>query len=189
MNITFIGNCQTLSLCFYLQQLLKNNNNIYWIVYGDEFKRVLGGWSNKCKNKILDYEKSLEQIKISDIIIYQEISTTKSLLSNKKLLQEIKKDSCKLIVIPCTYLDYTNYDNSIIDLQNRENENNVDIKVSVILNKYKNTKLMLSKNHPNTFLFLEIIKELCLLLNIEFFKDVEYKKFIKLNNYMHLPNE
>jgi hypothetical protein len=35
MNITFIGNCQTATLCFYFQQLL--NCNINWVLYGDEF--------------------------------------------------------------------------------------------------------------------------------------------------------
>ena len=39
MNITFIGNCQLISLCFYFQQLLNENNNICWVLYGEEFKQ------------------------------------------------------------------------------------------------------------------------------------------------------
>ena len=80
MIITFIGNCQMLTLCFYFQQLLNNNNNIYWILYGEEFKQHLyiTNWSDKCLNKILDYDKSIQIIKNSDIIIYQNISLDKS---------------------------------------------------------------------------------------------------------------
>jgi hypothetical protein len=55
MNITFIGNCQTVSLCFYFQQLLNQNNNISWCLYGQECKVHLGKWTDKCKNKIIDY--------------------------------------------------------------------------------------------------------------------------------------
>ena len=48
MNITFIGNCQTLILCFYFQQLLNKdeNNNICWVLYGEEFKQYLNGVTN-----------------------------------------------------------------------------------------------------------------------------------------------
>ena len=36
--------------------------------------------------------------------------------------------------------------------------NNVDIKISNILYKFKNNNLMLTCNHSKTFLFMEIIK-------------------------------
>jgi hypothetical protein len=46
---------------------------------------------------------------------------------------------------------------------------------------------MLTINHPNTFLFMEIIKELCNLLNLNFFTEEQYNIFIKNPNYMELP--
>lgn len=76
MNIIFIGNCQMVSLCYFFQLLLRNNN-IFWLLYGEEFKQHLGSWSNKCKNKILDYNLSIELIKNSDFIIYQDINPNK----------------------------------------------------------------------------------------------------------------
>jgi len=189
MNITFIGNCQTLSLCFYLQQLLKNKNcNIRWISYGEEFNRHLCEWSDKCTNKILHYgDEAIEQIKISDFIIFQEISFGNSHFSNTTKLSQLKKNSCRLIKMPSIYLDYDNYDTSLIELQKRERENKVDIKVSLILEKFKPTNLLLTVNHPSSFLFMEIMKELCVLLNIEFFGEEEYNKFIQNKNYMNLP--
>lgn len=187
MNITFIGNCQMISLCFYFQQLLNENNNIYWVLYGEEFKEHIGSWTYKCKNIIIDYDDSIQKIKDSDIIIYQNININKSLFSNTNSLLEIIKNSCKLIMIPSIILNYNDFDNSIKELINRENENNVDIKVSNILYNFKDINLMLTCNHPSTFLFMEIIKILCDLLNYDFFTEDQYNIFLKNENYIGLP--
>jgi hypothetical protein len=188
MNITFIGNCQTLSLCFYFQQLLdKDKNNICWISFSEKFTAHVENWSDKCKNKIIDYDNAIQTIKDSDIIIYQNIHIEKSLFSNTNTLQQITKNSCKLIKIPSIYLIYNDFDNSIKELINRENENNVDIKVSNILYNFKDTNLMLTVDHPKTFLFMEVIKELCNLLNYNFFTEEQYNIFLKNENYMELP--
>ena len=187
MNITFIGNCQMVSLCYYFQQLLSKGNYICWILYGEEFKQHLGNWSVKCKNKIIDYDNSIQTIKNSDIIIYQIIDVKRSLFSNTNTLRQLTKNSCKLITMPSVYLIYNDFSNSIKELINRENANNVDIKVSNILYKFRHTNLMLSCHHPNTFLFLEIIKILCNLLNYNFFTKEQYYNFLKNKNYMGLP--
>jgi len=189
MNITFLGNCQTVSLCFYFQQLLKENNNICWVSYGEEIKPHIidSDWSKKCKNKIFDYNNSIQTIKDSDIIVYQTIDEAKSLFSNTKTLNEIKKCSCKLIQIPSIHLIYNDFDNSIKELINRETANNVDIKVSTIFNNFKEHNLMLSCWHPNTFLFMEIVKILCNLLNISFFTKDKYFYFLRNKNFMELP--
>lgn len=188
MNITFIGNCQTLALCFYFQELLNQNNNICWVLYGSEFEEHIGSWSDKCKNKILDYYTSIQTIKDSDIIIYMNIDVNKSLFSNTNTLREMTKSTCKLIQIPSIHLDYDDFDNSIKELINRENRNNVDIKVSDIFYKYRNMNLMLNQYHPNTFLFMEIIKILCDSLNYNFFTEEQYNNYLQNENYMELPH-
>jgi hypothetical protein len=188
MNITFIGNCQTVSLCFYFQELLGfKKNNICWVLYGNEFKQHLNHWSDKCKNKIIDYHESIQQIRVSDVIIYQEINVDKSLFSNTEKLNELKRNSCKLIKIPSIYLNYRDYDNSLKKLRDIENINNVDIKVSNILETFKNFKLMFSNYHPKTFLFLKIMKEICLMLEIPFFTKEQSNNFLKNENFMGLP--
>jgi len=188
MNITFIGNCQTISLCFYFQKLLNENYNICWLLFDEEFKpHITGDWCVKCKNKITDYNKSIQKIKNSDVIIYQNINVNKSSFCNRDSLQQLMKSGCKLIQISSIYLIYDDFDNSIKELINRENINNVDIKVSNILYQFKHTNLMLTHNHPKTFLFMEIVKILCNLLNLEFFKEKKYNKFLKNENYMELP--
>ena len=184
MNLTFIGNCQSVSLCFYFQQLLIDWN-IQWVLYGDEFKMHLGEWSHKTKNKILNYDISIDVIKKSDFIIYQEISKEKSLFCNTETLQSIKKESCRLIIIPSIYFDYS--DISTKELKKREIINKVDISVLAILEKYKDRSLMIATDHPNTFLFLEIVNELCKILNVNTFTKFMRDLFLEDNNYMKLP--
>lgn len=188
MHISFIGNCQLLTLCFYFQQLLDTNeNSMNWLLYGHEFRSHLGGWTTKCKNLVLDDEKSIEIIKTSDIIIFQEISEAKSAISNSSFLKKNIKQNCILLKIPSVFLDYNAYNDSLNDLQTRETINNVDIRVSDILHKYKDTKLMLTKHHPTTFLFMEIIKKICVTLDLPFFTNNLYNHFLLNDNYMGLP--
>lgn len=188
MIITCIGNCQTLSLCFYLQKLL-GPDNISWIVYGDEFIHHLGTWSDKCQNKILDYDNSIEQIKISDIIIFQNVDLKKSNFCNKQTISELKKRDCMVIQIPSIYIETYNFDESIKELIKREEKNDVDIKVSDILIKYKRNldRLVIHEHHPKTFLFLEVLKRITDMIGIDFFTRKEYINFIQNDNYMGLP--
>ena len=89
--------------------------------------------------------------------------------------------------MPSVYLDYNNFDSSIKELDLRENAKNVRIKVSPILNRYRNKKLMLTIHHPNTFLFLEIVREICKIIDIKFFHKKIYFHLLKNNNYAGLP--
>lgn len=188
MNITFIGNCQMVSLCFFIQQLLKNEKYyICYCCYGDEFEPHLGTWSDKVINKIINMDESIEIIKNSDFIIYQEIDIHKSYFSNFEKLCELKNTNCQLIKIPSIYINYNDYDNSIKELQHREINKNVDIAVSTIIEKNKEDKLVFGAVHPTTFFFLEIIKELCIILNLNFFENNEYNKFLENSNFMDLP--
>lgn len=187
MNIiSFIGNCQTLTLCFYFQQLLnKSDFNSNWLLYGNEFRRHLGPWSNKCVDKILDERTIIEKAKKSDIIIYQEVKD--STIAKTDILKALVKPSCKLIKIPSIHLDYKNFDASLNELKLRENAGGVNITVSNLLEKYRNQNQMLTVNHPNTKLFIEIVQELCTFLNLTISFPEKISLFLKNNNYMNLP--
>lgn len=189
MIITFIGNCQLISLCFFFQELQQIDNTVYWVSYSDNFNKHLAMWSDKCKNKILNYDDGIKVIENSDVIIYQNISLEKSFFCNKETLNKIKKNSCIMIQLPHIYFDYNDYNNSIIELEKRENKKNVDLKVSPIFKNYKNHNLMISKKHPKTFLFLRITYILCCILNIQYFTKDKYYTYLKNDNYMELPIE
>lgn len=186
MIITFIGNCQTASLCFYFQQLLRDSD-VKWLLYGDEFKQHLGSWSDKIKNKIINNDIAFDVIEKSDVIIYQEISKEKSIFCNTEILQTKKNESCKLIKIPSIYLDYSNFDVSIKELKNREQLNKVDITVSDIFEQNRDMCLVRGFVHPNTFLFLKVVDELCKMLIINSLTEEEKNMFLKDDNFMKLP--
>jgi hypothetical protein len=185
-NIGFIGNCQMIELCYYLQELFKNNKDIRWCLYGDKFKSALhrrivtdnngrkielNHWADKCKNKIIDYNQSIRYIKSCDVIIYQKIKPETSKYFNEENILKMRKPDSKLIKLPSIHIDYNNYNASILELQKREKENNVDIFVSEILNKYRPKKLTFDISHPNPFLFKEILKEICFIINIKKLSD------------------
>ena len=130
--ISLIGNCQTVTLCFYLQQMLDPTRfQISWLLYGNEFNRHLNGqWSKKCLNKIRSYDNIVLEIKRSDYIIYQQVSTSNSNFSNQVILSSMVKKSCKLLKMPSIYLDKKNYDNSLENLRQRENMLEVDLNIS-----------------------------------------------------------
>jgi hypothetical protein len=46
---------------------------------------------------------------------------------------------------------------------------------------------MLTANHPKTFLFMEIVKLLCILLNFDFFTEEQYRTYLENDNFMELP--
>ncbi len=173
------------SLCFYFQQLL-SDCNVKYALYGDEFSHHLGDWSNKV-NKIINLDESIEWIKTCDIVMYQEINKDKSVFSNTEALTAIKKESCKLIKIPSIYFVLDKYDISILVLQRLENVNKVDITVSDIFEKYRETLLIFGLMHPTTFMFLEIVNKICKLLNIDTFSELKRGIFLSDTNYMNLP--
>ena len=193
MNITFIGNCQTITLCFYFQQLMSNNIDcIRWCNYGDEYTPHLyanGHIFDKCKNKTaVDYHEIIHIIKTSDVIIYQNVSLDKSSYCNTDFLRDTSKSDCRLIQIPCMFLDYMNFDVSIQDLIAREIKNNVDIKVSEIYYMYKekNVDIMLNIHHPKTILFMIVIEKICNLLECDFFTKEQYDFFMSNEDFMGL---
>jgi hypothetical protein len=46
---------------------------------------------------------------------------------------------------------------------------------------------MLTVNHHTTFLFLQLVKEICYVMHINWFKQEDYDEFMKNPNYMGLP--
>jgi len=179
------------SLCYYLQQLYKNDGSceIKWGCYGPEFTQHLGPWADKCKNIIVCADELIKYLQICDVVIYQKISEKKTELFTSGHILSYIKTSCKTIVFPSIHLDQSNYSESIVKLQEKEKMNNVDIIVSDIFisKKQEIDKLMLTINHPTTLLFLKLFKRLCDILDVSFFTNEEAAIFMENDNYMELP--
>lgn len=187
MIITFIGNCQTLALCFYLQQL-NADDDVGWVLYSEDFLPNVTQWSEKIKNKILNIDDAIERVKISDFIIYQEINIEKSIFSNCNYLQSVKQEHCRLISMSSIYIDFADWRGSLREMKKREDSNNVLIRVSDLIEAFPDEYTMIAVVHPSTFLFLEILKEICILMNIPFFSADAIAIFLEYNNYIQLPD-
>ena len=95
--------------------------------------------------------------------------------------------------MPSIFFNYNDYDASLLRLQEQEKNllNSGDdhvITVSDIFDDNKDKKLLLPQFHPHptTFFFLEILKKICLILNIPYLSKHKYDYFIKYDNYMNL---
>lgn len=197
INIGFVGTCQAISLCYYLQQCLLNNPNynIQWVCYDKSFLIHLSKWSDKCTNKILNDEEGIQYIKKCDYIIYHPIQESKSKYFNTHSLSQIKKINCKMISLQRIHIDYYNdtknyhlYLLSIQETKRREALHQVDIPVSNIFeNNTLNLRLLLTPNHPTTYVFLQMLVDICKRLSVPYVTNDQFVYFMKNPNHMELP--
>lgn len=195
INIAFIGNCQMVSLCFFLQNILQNNENynICYISYDDSFIVHLTEWSHKCKNKIINYQEGIDFLRNCDYVFYQNIKDTTSAYFNKSSIHSYIKPTTMTISISSIHVELNDYDATIKELERRDNDFNNTIKVSAIIkdcieNKNKQIHdLLITIHHPTTFLFMEILIQICSYLNIPFYDENIYLNMIKDYNIMDLP--
>lgn len=189
IKIAFVGNCQLLTLCFYLQYLLRDNKDycIRWVCYSDNFlPHLTGTWDACCKDKITTAKEGVEYIKECDYIFYNPIKDETSTFFSTNKLQDIKKDTTKLYPIISMCLNYNDLDNSIDHLKDLDKEN--EIKITSIIEKYKNdlNKICLTFNHPTTFCFLELMKEITREMNISYYNNDDYNELSKHRSYTGL---
>ena len=187
-HIGFIGNCQTVSLNFFLENCLSKEYITKWCRYNDKIS-FFQTFKSTHKLGILKY--GVAYLKNCEVIIYQHIKASTSPLFNTEAIKKYKKPNTILISMPSIFFYYNDYDASLLKLQEQEkNLLNIGddhvITVSDIINDNKDKNLLLTHNHPNTFFFLEILKKICLILNIPYLSKDKYDYFMKDNNFMKL---
>lgn len=188
-NIGFVGNCQTVALCYYLQKLTDNNSNynVNWCSYSDLFLGHLNTWSDKCNNKIYNAEEGIAYLKTCDFIFYQKIKPETSTHFHTELIHTYGNSNCKFFSLSSIHIDLDNFDNSLKYLKEHDMEQKNYLKCSEIIENNRHQDLLLTSNHPTTFFFMEIMKHITWFLQISFFDDSQYKSFITDRNYMQLP--
>jgi hypothetical protein len=72
-------------------------------------------------------------------------------------------------------------------LRDREIANRVDITASDMFERFRDTKLMMDICHPTTFMFVEIVREICTRTGLTFFTDEQVARFLENENHMGLP--
>ena len=171
MKISFIGNCQTLSLMIYFQSLLNNDEYILrWLRYSEQpvFPNYEKTAIDNFNCNILDDVNGLEFLNESDIVITNVMSEQASPIFNSKNVKLNIKKNCKVIFLNPIYMSFdTEFNECIAELKRREHQNSIlynddnceVIKFAEILECYSHlnrTELMRinSNAHPTTFINL-----------------------------------
>jgi hypothetical protein len=188
-KIAFVGNCQLLTLSFYLQHLLRNNKDycVRWVCYSDNFiPHLTGTWDACSKNKITNANEGVEFVKDCDYIFYNPIKDETSTFFSTNKLKDIKKESAELYEIISMCLDYNDLDNSINHLKDLDKDN--EIQLSAIIEEYKHdlSKICLTFNHPTTLCFLKLTKEISRVMNIDYYNDNDLTELSKHRSYTGL---
>ena len=184
MKIATIGTCQAKIIAWYMRQL-NPEYQAKWIcpeVFSDweERSEKAKHFKDQFYNNIWNHDEGVAYLKDADCIIYQKIEPKTSPLFNYDKIESYKKRNAKTVSL--TYFLHSPTDPSLIKgMMERESNLLPDIRVSdIILNHPKKNEFKFSKvgnppgTHCNSTLFLEIIREICKILNFEFFSEEEY---------------
>lgn len=181
-NIGFVGNCQAIALCWYFRRLVKNNCYFVNSVFiGERYPRNEDIFLDQTRYNIYDQDEGIKYLKSCKVIVYQKIKPTTHEVFNYKKIEEYASSDAKLISFPTIW--YNDQDKDISSMQDREVKLNISLKVSEIISRNLNRKLMITENctkpdHPNSYLFLEIVREICNIINVNFFNKEDYFKYL-----------
>ena len=171
-RFALIGNCQTIALCKYIREL-PDGHRAFWICPDDYINhtwikddRIFG--SEQVKFHIFDDPKKREIIQTSDVLIYQPNFTSLQLISANSSDNQFKIGISPILL------------NNKKFMIEKEEKYNTKIKISEIIKKHKDKVLYIQQeNHPSTFLYLEILKEICSILGVRFFNQQSYDEIMK----------
>lgn len=172
-RFALIGNCQTAAICKYIREL-PDDHMAFWICPDSYInqtwikdERIFG--SEQVKFHIFEDSKKREIIQTSDVLIYQPNFTSLQLISENSSHNQFKIGIPPILV------------NSKEFMIEKEEKYSTKIKVSEIIKKHKDKVLYIrQENHPSTFLYLEILKEICSILGVRFFNQQSYDEIIKI---------
>lgn len=180
MKITLLGNCQTKALTWYIEQLNKNFD-VKWICI-DFFNDAAWALNKNFKGKdvsiIFDQNESVKRLKDSDYIIYQHISHEKSNY-NEDQIKKHQKDAELISISSMFYYPADPDKKSLKGMIRRAKNWNIDIPAHKIIEKHGPKIVMHDKNHPNTFYFLELVREICVKTGWHYYSNQQYNQYLK----------
>lgn len=187
MKIATIGSCQAMALNWYIKKL-RPTNDVKWCCselwhswehapspYSDENSH----WKTQVYDNIWKTQECIDYIKAADYIVYQKIDPSTSEMFNYLKIESYKKQDAQTATF--SFIQAATED-ELRGMQERESKLNFDIAVSeMILNHKKKNMFKLAEggNHPNSTMFLELLREVCYKFNWSFFNDREYNNIEK----------
>jgi len=161
-KLYFMGNCQTLTYAWYLKRLLPDLD-VKWL-RSEQFLHAtwptVPTWS--------DVERVFDLGKVNSILEEGCFLITNDNNRNKAYF-ESEYPNTSIKTITCIH-------ENIDGMKRREQNWEIDIKLSTIFEDPKAN--MLTENHPDTYTFLQIIKQICNYLDVPFFNADDYDNYI-----------
>ena len=176
MRFVFMGNCQMVALCQYIRNLSHDYETLwacperfkdsFWATSKPRFENIFG--NEQIQYNITERGKIIESLQTTDVVIYQPHFDSNNIVEDTCISNQIKITIAPIFV------------NSTERMKIKEKKYNTSIRASEIIERNKDQKLYIKDkdNHPSSFLLLEIIKEICSLLDIEFYQDSQYKELL-----------
>jgi len=210
ISVVVIGNCQAEALAWYIRRLPQNKilakKSLFscnWIVaerfkehlkkiYKKDFKKyqflhadaksrhnLVVKDSGEIAFNIFEKERAIKKIQNADIIIFQKIQKGTSALFNHENVKIMAKDDAKLISISNFF--YSKKDKKYLEgMKEREDKLRVLLKASYLIKKNPNINSHIRPEHPNVFYFLELVKEICKILDWTYYTENQVKAFLNL---------
>ena len=180
MKITVIGNCQTKALSWYVDQL-DQSVDVKWIC----IEKFLPDWGSQTEfqgkpiNVITDVQEGIKRLQSSDYVIFQHIQiNTSDNYNTDQLKKHVTRG--KLISINSMFYDPTDPDQKLLKgMIERAEIFNIDIPAHKIIDKHGSKITMWAKNHPNVFYFLELVREICNKIDLDYYSDKQYNQYLQ----------
>jgi len=185
MNISLLGNCQAKALVWYLSQLNEQFDVKYISI--EVFRNVFGGDQNfrgKPTPSITNTQEAVERLQNSNFIIYQNIEEDTSKNFNFKKIREYSSVAKLISFSSMVYDPKDPHKFYQKEMAYRDKKFNVDITANQIIEKHGNKVKVQKKgtkkpNHPCSFYFLELVREICIKAKWEYYTDEQYNFYYK----------
>lgn len=178
-KVSLVGNCQTKALTWYIRKL-NPNLDVAWIYPGflpEHFQQQ--HFRGKQTPTIINLEDGVQRLKSSDYVIFQPIQIKKSKYFN---YIQIKRYAAKAKTISINSFFFSHREADHRSLRKMINKNihlGVDIPGLRILNKCIKALKCSQPNHPSAVYFLELMREICLILKWNYYSDEQYEELLK----------
>ena len=196
--ITCIGNCQALSLTWYLSQLGPEFDVSYVcpsmklqdLIIGDSVEEapLLNNYDDYFikAGKLIKGAKTpsmgVDMVKKSDLVFFQTIRLSTSKLFNLPKLQSyVDVSKLKQIGVFHYNPDAPFIESGFLGMMEREKQNNVEFSICDLICKHRDKIYCQPGNlsHPNSFYFLELVRSICEKMEWDFYDESTYMEILE----------
>lgn len=182
IHITLLGNCQSKALTWFIKQL-DTNFDVAWLC-PEPFRNTRWGSSQvvcgENINVITDTIQGHNRLRQTDFLIYQNMHSRITKCYNTNQLEKHAAHAKKITISSFRLNSDNPYDHLFTGMIAREKRNNTDIRASEIIKKHGDnvTTINRSTMHPNTFYFLEVVREICRITGWRFYTKDIYDRYL-----------